>query len=113
MPIDTPNTSSQIPSHIVVLSCAASQKFIEKKTLNILCIGPKKHDHTSILHKIDEMHKGLSKLAAPPELSQTEADKRIINPNAIHAWVSSPDGKYYQILIPRDLALDIKHILNI
>ncbi len=113
MPIDIPSTSPLVSPHIVVLSCAASQNTYQKKILDTLCIEPKKQSHTGILHEIDTMRIGLADLTAYSELSRTESDKRIIDPNIIYAWIRSPDGKYYQIRIPRDLQPGINHALNI
>lgn len=59
------------------------------------------------------MRNWLTDLTALPELSQTEASKRIINPNILYTWVRSPDGKYYQVNIPVDLPAGTKREIRI
>lgn len=59
------------------------------------------------------MRTGLADLTAPPELNKREIDTRIIDIDSVHAWVTSPDGKYYQLKIPRELALGVTHTINV
>lgn len=110
--MDMPSTSPQIPLHIAVLSCDVSQNEYQKKILKALCAPKKKHAH-SVLQEIKDVREKLTDLAALPELSQTEANKRIINPSTLYTWVRSPDGKYYQVKIPIDLPAGTKREIHI
>ncbi len=103
--------SGTLSSPIGILECSDK---INKQTLKKLCDLKWDIDHEPIrLKKIETFRKSLHESSAPPELSADEAQNRIIDPQHIHAWITAPGQKQYQLKIPRDLPINIPYTLNI